>query len=74
MTKLLASEVANNGLKVRINSIAPGVFPSEMTAGDSGPDQKSHIAKEKYEKLPANRPSRDQDMAGQFYLQQQTSI
>ncbi|KFZ25037.1 hypothetical protein V502_00480 [Pseudogymnoascus sp. VKM F-4520 (FW-2644)] len=54
LTKLLASEVANNGLKVRINSIAPGVFPSEMTAGGSGEDQKSHIDKEKYQKLPAS--------------------
>ncbi|KFY21558.1 hypothetical protein V493_07295 [Pseudogymnoascus sp. VKM F-4281 (FW-2241)] len=64
LTKLLAAEVANNGLKVRINSIAPGVFPSEMTAGESGEDQKSHIDKEKYQKLPAGRPGKDQDMAG----------
>jgi len=64
LTKLLASEVAGNGLKIRINSIAPGVFPSEMTAGESGEDQKSHIEKEKYEKVPAHRPGKDEDMAG----------
>ncbi|KAK2630563.1 hypothetical protein QTJ16_001383 [Diplocarpon rosae] len=64
LTKLLASEIAENGLKIRVNSIAPGVFPSEMTAGESGSDQKSHIEKEKYEKVPAHRPGKDEDMAG----------
>jgi len=64
LTKLLAAEIAENGLKVRVNSIAPGVFPSEMTAGESGEDQKSHIEKGKYGKVPAQRPGKDEDMAG----------
>lgn len=39
------------------------VFPGEMTAKDSGPDQKSVLPKEKYEKVPARRPSSDRNMA-----------
>jgi len=64
LNKMLAHEIASNGLKVRVNSIAPGVFPSEMTAGDSDENQKSFIPKEKYEdKVPAGRPGNDRDMA-----------
>jgi len=64
LTRMLASEIAGNKLKVRVNAIAPGVFPSEMTTDGSGDDQKSHIPAEKYQdKVPAGRPGRDQDMA-----------
>jgi NAD(P)-dependent dehydrogenase (short-subunit alcohol dehydrogenase family) len=63
---MLANEIQENGLKIRVNSVAPGVFPSEMTTGgESGDNQKSHIPKDKYaEKVPASRPGKDRDMAG----------
>jgi NAD(P)-dependent dehydrogenase (short-subunit alcohol dehydrogenase family) len=32
--------------KIRFNSITPSVFPSEMTAGSSEEDQKSHVGRE----------------------------
>ncbi|KAH6630028.1 hypothetical protein B0J18DRAFT_363486 [Chaetomium sp. MPI-SDFR-AT-0129] len=65
LTRMLASEVAGAGLKIRINALAPGVFPSEMTAGgESDEFQKSHLDKEKFVgKVPAARPGRDIDMA-----------
>lgn len=61
---MLASDVAAAGIKVRINAVAPGVFPSEMTAQESDENQKSHIPAEKYEsKVPAGRPGHERDMA-----------
>ncbi|KAJ5782384.1 Short chain dehydrogenase/reductase family [Penicillium paradoxum] len=65
LTKMLAQEVSSSKLRVRVNNIAPGVFPSEMTAGESDEAQKSYIPAEKYrEKVPAARPGKDEDMAG----------
>lgn len=64
LTKMLAHEVSSSNLRVRVNNIAPGVYPSEMTAGESDEMQKNSIPTEKYEKkVPAARPGRDEDMA-----------
>ncbi|CAL5874532.1 uncharacterized protein PFLUO_LOCUS8828 [Penicillium psychrofluorescens] len=65
LTKMLAHEITSSKLKLRVNNIAPGVFPSEMTANDSDEKQKSTIPKENFEgKVPADRPGKDEDMAG----------
>jgi NAD(P)-dependent dehydrogenase (short-subunit alcohol dehydrogenase family) len=64
LTRMMAAEIAAAGHKIRVNALAPGVFPSEMTADESDEYQKSHLEKKDYEgKVPAGRPGRDIDMA-----------
>lgn len=63
VTKMLATEIAKVGLKIRVNSIAPGVFPSEITAGHSDESQKSELPEGMLKEISAGRPGNDQDMA-----------
>lgn len=63
LNEMLATELANNGVKIRVNSIAPGVYPSEMTAKSSNDENKSELKKEDFQGIPAQRPGHDRDMA-----------
>lgn len=59
MTRMMASTFVET--KIRVNCIAPGIFPSEMTAGSSGEDQKSKL--DMSMSNPAGRTGHDSDMA-----------
>ena len=65
LTAMMSKEFAATG--VRVNSIAPGYFPSEMTMKGSDENQKSHMPDEKVQDkghdVPAGRPGRDEEMA-----------
>ncbi|KAL9640705.1 MAG: hypothetical protein Q9164_000100 [Protoblastenia rupestris] len=64
LSKLMSSEFEK--ASVRVNSIAPGYFPSEMTMKDSGHDNKTHMPAEKVREkghVPAQRPGNDEEMA-----------
>ncbi|KAK7730766.1 hypothetical protein SLS57_001597 [Botryosphaeria dothidea] len=77
LTKLMSAEFQK--VRVRVNSIAPGYFPSEMTAKESGPDQKSHLPAENVQAkghVPAQRAGSDEEMAQavvSFHICQMTS-
>ncbi|KAF3767328.1 NAD(P)-binding protein [Cryphonectria parasitica EP155] len=63
LSKLMSAEFQQTG--VRVNSIAPGYFPSEMTAKSSDEKQKSHLPPEKVAEkghVPAMRGGRDEEM------------
>ncbi|KAJ4256040.1 hypothetical protein NW762_009114 [Fusarium torreyae] len=59
LSRMLAT--LNKDVKVRVNVIAPGLFPSEMTTGESDEGNKSTIDKKMSN--PAGRPGADTDMA-----------
>jgi NAD(P)-dependent dehydrogenase (short-subunit alcohol dehydrogenase family) len=64
LTKLMSAEFQKLG--IRVNSIAPGYFPSEMTAKSSGEDQKSYLPDENVQEkghVPMQRGGRDEEMA-----------
>lgn len=64
LTKLMSGEFQK--LRIRVNSIAPGYFPSEMTAKESDDKQKSHVPDEKIQEkghVPMQRAGSDEEMA-----------
>lgn len=64
LSTMMSKEFAQTG--VRVNSIAPGYFPSEMTMGGSDERQKAEMPDEKVQnkghKVPAGRAGKDEEM------------
>ncbi|KAI1415781.1 NAD(P)-binding protein [Hypoxylon sp. FL1857] len=63
LTKLMSAEFQK--AQIRVNSIAPGYFPSEMTAKSSDERQKSHVPPEKIQDkghVPLQRAGREEEM------------
>ena len=68
LAKLMSAEFQKTN--IRVNSIAPGYFPSEMTMKESDKNQKSHMPEEKIKEkghVPAGRAGSDEEM-GQAVL------
>lgn len=64
LSNLMSSEFEK--AELRVNSIAPGYFPSEMTMKESREDNKSEMPHEKIQEkghVPAQRPGSDEEMA-----------
>lgn len=64
LSKMMAHEFKETG--IRVNSIAPGYFPSEMTTGESDGDNKSQMPDGKIEEkghVPIGREGSDAEMA-----------
>lgn len=62
LSKMLATVLAD--LKIRSNVLAPGLYPSEMTAGDSDEKGQSNLGKDQFGmELPAGRAGSAEEMA-----------
>ncbi|KAK0633837.1 hypothetical protein B0T14DRAFT_561381 [Immersiella caudata] len=65
LARMMSTEFQKTG--VRVNSIAPGYFPSEMTTGESDERMKSEMSEEavkgKGHPVPAGRAGSDEEMA-----------
>lgn len=65
LSRMMSREFAKTG--VRVNSIAPGYFPSEMTMQQSDERNKAEMPEEKVKdkghEVPAGRAGRDEEMA-----------
>jgi NAD(P)-dependent dehydrogenase (short-subunit alcohol dehydrogenase family) len=59
LSRMLATTFKD--VKVRVNTIAPGIFPSEMTTGESDEGNKSELSTKLSN--PAGRGGHDTDMA-----------
>jgi len=63
LTKMLATEFALKGVRVRVNAIAPGVYASEMTHDEITPEMVNKVGKGVMP-VPAERSGTAQEMAG----------
>ncbi|KII83025.1 hypothetical protein PLICRDRAFT_47438 [Plicaturopsis crispa FD-325 SS-3] len=63
LTKLLSTEFALKNIPVRVNAIAPGVWPSEMTFSSIAAQDVNKIGKGLHP-VPAGRAGTAEDMAG----------
>ncbi|KAJ7505512.1 hypothetical protein B0H11DRAFT_1708923 [Mycena galericulata] len=63
LTKMLATEFALKGVRVRVNAVAPGVYASEMTHDEITPEMVNKVGKGVMP-VPAGRSGTAQEMAG----------